>query len=150
MPRNQISKRYVARCRTTFQVVMRYLGFWLMAEQRDWCGAHASERRATMSVGYALTSLLNSTIFPQPGRLFKCGFAVLPASGGGSRESRSRGADPQISWFSVCTFVVTHSVGIMARWPRRTWTTLFTYGAIFLMFPILAFLAYAFVNGWFP
>ncbi len=35
----------------------------------------------------------------------------------------------------------------MARWPRRTWTTLFTYGTVFVLFPLLALLAYAFVNG---
>jgi hypothetical protein len=36
----------------------------------------------------------------------------------------------------------------MARWPRNVWTTLFTYGAIFLLFPLLAWLAYAWVQGW--
>jgi ABC-type Fe3+ transport system permease subunit len=36
----------------------------------------------------------------------------------------------------------------MARWPRHFWTTLFTYGTIFLLFPLLSFLAYAFVRGW--
>lgn len=36
----------------------------------------------------------------------------------------------------------------MARWPRRTWTTVFTYGAIFVLFPLLCLLAVAWVNGW--
>ena len=36
----------------------------------------------------------------------------------------------------------------MARWPRHKWTTLFTYGVMFLLFPILCFLAYAYVRGW--
>jgi hypothetical protein len=35
----------------------------------------------------------------------------------------------------------------MARWPRHTWTTLFTYGLMFLGFPILCLLAYLWVNG---
>ena len=35
----------------------------------------------------------------------------------------------------------------MARWPKHMWTTLFTYGAIFLLFPLLAWLAYAYVRG---
>jgi hypothetical protein len=37
----------------------------------------------------------------------------------------------------------------MARWPRHAWTTVFTYGAIFVLFPLLAWLAYAYVQGWF-
>jgi hypothetical protein len=36
----------------------------------------------------------------------------------------------------------------MARWPRHFWTTLFTYGTIFLLFPLLGFLAYAWIRGW--
>ncbi len=36
----------------------------------------------------------------------------------------------------------------MARWPHSKWTSVFTYSAIFLVFPILCFLAYAFVRGW--
>ncbi len=36
----------------------------------------------------------------------------------------------------------------VARWPRRTWTTVFTYVAIYAIFPLLCLLAYAFVNGW--
>ncbi len=35
----------------------------------------------------------------------------------------------------------------MARWPRRIWTTLYTYGTIFLVFPTMAYLAYAWVRG---
>lgn len=37
----------------------------------------------------------------------------------------------------------------MARWPRHTWTTIFTYGAIFILFPLLSWLAYGWVQGWF-
>ena len=36
----------------------------------------------------------------------------------------------------------------MARWPRRVWTTIFTYGAVFVLFPVLCWLAYAYVQGW--
>jgi hypothetical protein len=36
----------------------------------------------------------------------------------------------------------------MARWPRHLWTTIFTYGTIFVLFPILCWLAYAWVQGW--
>jgi hypothetical protein len=36
----------------------------------------------------------------------------------------------------------------MARWPRHVWTTVFTYLAIFGGFPLLCWLAYAWVNGW--
>lgn len=35
----------------------------------------------------------------------------------------------------------------MARWPRRIWTTLYTYGTIFFVFPAMAYLAYAWVRG---
>jgi hypothetical protein len=35
----------------------------------------------------------------------------------------------------------------MARWPHSTWTTIFTYAAIFLLFPLLCYLAYRFVRG---
>ena len=38
----------------------------------------------------------------------------------------------------------------MARWPRRTWTTLYTYGTIFIAFPLLAYVALAWVRGWPP
>lgn len=38
----------------------------------------------------------------------------------------------------------------MARWPLRTWTTILTYGLIFVGFPLLAWLAVRFVKyGWF-
>ncbi len=37
----------------------------------------------------------------------------------------------------------------MARWPLSRWTTVFTYGTIFVLFPLLSFLAYAWVQGWF-
>jgi hypothetical protein len=36
----------------------------------------------------------------------------------------------------------------MARWPRHSWTTLFTYLSVFLLFPLLCLLAYAWVRGW--
>jgi hypothetical protein len=36
----------------------------------------------------------------------------------------------------------------MARWPRHVWTSLFTYGVIFVGFPALCLLAYAWVRGW--
>jgi hypothetical protein len=35
----------------------------------------------------------------------------------------------------------------MARWPKHLWTTLFTYGVIFVGFPLLAFLLWAWVRG---
>ena len=35
----------------------------------------------------------------------------------------------------------------MARWPHTVWTTVFTYGAVFLLFPALCWLAYAWVRG---
>jgi hypothetical protein len=28
------------------------------------------------------------------------------------------------------------------------WTTLFTYGTMFVLFPVLCWLAYAYVQGW--
>ncbi len=38
----------------------------------------------------------------------------------------------------------------MARWPYSVWTTVFTYTTIFVLFPLLCFLAYAYVRGWTP
>lgn len=35
----------------------------------------------------------------------------------------------------------------MARWPRHTWTTLYTYLLMFLGFPLLCALAYLWVRG---
>ena len=35
----------------------------------------------------------------------------------------------------------------MARWPRHVWTTIFTYLVIFIGFPLLCWLAYAWVQG---
>jgi len=35
----------------------------------------------------------------------------------------------------------------MARWPRNIWTSIFTYGSIFILFPICAYLAYWWVRG---
>ena len=36
----------------------------------------------------------------------------------------------------------------MARWPRHTWTTLYTYAIIFILFPLCCFVAYMWVHGW--
>ena len=38
--------------------------------------------------------------------------------------------------------------GPMARWPRHVWTSIFTYGTVFVLFPLLCLLAYAWVRGW--
>ncbi len=35
----------------------------------------------------------------------------------------------------------------MARWPKNLWTTLFTYGLIFLGFPLLCFAMWSWVRG---
>lgn len=35
----------------------------------------------------------------------------------------------------------------MARWPRQTWTTVFTFVTIFVLFPLLCWLMYAWVYG---
>ena len=35
----------------------------------------------------------------------------------------------------------------MARWPRHVWTSIYTYAVIFLLFPLLCLLAYAWVRG---
>jgi len=44
----------------------------------------------------------------------------------------------------------TAEVPAMARWPRHAWTTLFTYAAVFVLFPLLCWLAYAWVRGALP
>ncbi len=36
----------------------------------------------------------------------------------------------------------------MARWPRHVWTSIYTYTVIFVLFPLLCLLAYAWVRGW--
>jgi len=36
----------------------------------------------------------------------------------------------------------------MARWPRSVWTTVFTYAAIFVAFPLLCYLAWLWVRGY--
>ncbi len=41
------------------------------------------------------------------------------------------------------------SIFSMARWPKNAWTTIYTYGSVFVLFPLLAFLCYAWVRGWF-
>jgi hypothetical protein len=35
----------------------------------------------------------------------------------------------------------------MARWPEHIWTTLFTYGVIFIGFPLLCFVTWMWVRG---
>jgi len=35
----------------------------------------------------------------------------------------------------------------MARWPRHTWTSIFTYVVMFILFPLLCYLAYRWVRG---
>lgn len=35
----------------------------------------------------------------------------------------------------------------MARWPRHAWTTIFTYVSIFVLFPLLGYLALLWVRG---
>ena len=37
----------------------------------------------------------------------------------------------------------------MARWPHEKRMTVFTYLTIFILFPALSFIAYAYVQGWF-
>jgi hypothetical protein len=37
----------------------------------------------------------------------------------------------------------------MARWPRHTWTSIYTYATVFVLFPLLSLLAYRWVRGWF-
>src|SRR3954452_6068252 len=34
----------------------------------------------------------------------------------------------------------------MARWPRHVWTSIFTYATVFILFPLLCLLAYAWVR----
>jgi len=41
--------------------------------------------------------------------------------------------------------LLQHLDFLMARWPRHAWTTVFTYAAIFVLFPVLCYLAYRFV-----
>ena len=36
---------------------------------------------------------------------------------------------------------------VMARWPRQTWTSILTYAIVFVLFPLLCYLAWAWVNG---
>jgi hypothetical protein len=52
--------------------------------------------------------------------------------------------EPQVTLEPPQTFTAS----LMARWPRHVWTTLFTYLVIFLGFPLLCLLAYAWVRGW--
>ena len=35
----------------------------------------------------------------------------------------------------------------MARWPRHVWTSIVTYGMIFVLFPVLCVLSYLWVSG---
>lgn len=43
--------------------------------------------------------------------------------------------------------VISGAASSMARWPRQTWTTILTYAAVLLLFPILCWLAYWWVKG---
>lgn len=38
----------------------------------------------------------------------------------------------------------------MARWPRQTWTTIYTYLLVLILFPLLCVAAYGWVRGWWP
>jgi len=35
----------------------------------------------------------------------------------------------------------------MARWPRQTWTTIYTYAVILILFPLLGWLAIVWIRG---
>jgi hypothetical protein len=56
-------------------------------------------------------------------------------------EIRPAWLRPQAALGKCCRFFP------MARWPRHLWTSIFTYGTIFVLFPILCLLAYAWVRG---
>ena len=43
---------------------------------------------------------------------------------------------------------IAESIASMARWPRHVWTSIFTYATVFVLFPLLCLLAYAWVRGW--
>jgi len=53
---------------------------------------------------------------------------------------------PKQRYFSSIFLLPAHLP--MARWPRNFWTSLITYGVIFVMFPALCLLAYAWVQQW--
>jgi hypothetical protein len=44
--------------------------------------------------------------------------------------------------------IPSRGIVIMARWPRHVWTSIFTYAIVFLLFPALCLLAYAWVQQW--
>ena len=43
---------------------------------------------------------------------------------------------------------VPATLDTMARWPRHVWTSIFTYGTVFVLFPLLCLLAHGWVRGW--
>jgi hypothetical protein len=56
------------------------------------------------------------------------------------------GAGPGATAVSITSQRQKH--GGMARWPRHVWTSIFTYATVFVLFPLLCLLAYAWVRGW--
>ena len=58
------------------------------------------------------------------------------------------GWTPIMVVFSPVSDDVSGELEAMARWPRHVWTSIFTYGLIFIGFPLLCFLAYAWVQQW--
>jgi hypothetical protein len=57
------------------------------------------------------------------------------------RPGGAGGRDPQLGTLTLLGAIS------MARWPRHVWTTIFTYGTVFVLFPLLCWLAYAWVRG---
>ena len=55
-------------------------------------------------------------------------------------------SDAAQAWSSAG--IVLEAVSNMARWPRQTWTTIYTYAVIFVLFPLCCVLAYGWVRGW--
>jgi hypothetical protein len=51
-------------------------------------------------------------------------------------------------WLFRHTECAYYGDSAMARWPRHVWTSIFTYSAVFVLFPLLCLLAYAWVRGW--
>jgi hypothetical protein len=47
----------------------------------------------------------------------------------------------------LSVFAQTARETAMARWPRQAWTTIYTYAAVFVLFPILCYLAWLWVQG---
>jgi len=59
-----------------------------------------------------------------------------------SQLSAAQAATPAVSAPQEARYT-----GRMARWPRHVWTSIFTYGTVFVLFPLLCFLAYWWVRG---